>query len=137
MNSYTHSGKAAYLDTAKKAAHYCIANIPKSGIIPVDFRQPEKPALEDSCGACVIAGGLIELAGHVSEKEKQTYLRPAVKILKAITDTRTDWSRNCDAIVQNCTGAYHDSRHHFTMVYADYFYIEAVYKLNGTGIFMW
>ena len=44
---------------------------------------------------------------------------------------------DCDAVVQNCTGAYHDSRHHFTMVYADYFYIEAVYKLNRTGIFMW
>ena len=118
-------------------AHYCISYIPVSGIIPVDFRQPEKPALEDSCGACVIAGGLIELADCVPENEKQVYLRPAVKILKAITDTRTDWSRHCDAIVQNCTGAYHDSRHHFTMVYADYFYIEAIYKLNGTGIRIW
>ena len=106
VNSYTNSGKEEYLDTAKRVAHYCIANIPESGIIPVDFRQPEKPALEDSCGACVIAGGLIELADCVPENEKQVYLRPAVKILKAITDTRTDWSRHCDAIVQNCTGAY-------------------------------
>lgn len=137
VNSYINSGKEEYLDTAKRVAHYCIANIPESGIIPVDFRQPEKPALEDSCGACVIAGGLIELADCVPENEKQVYLRPAVKILKAITDTRTDWSRHCDAIVQNCTGAYHDSRHHFTMVYADYFYIEAIYKLNGTGIRIW
>ena len=36
-----------------------------------------------------------------------------------------------------CTGAYHDSRHHFTMVYADYYFIEALYKLTGTGILLW
>lgn len=137
VNSYTNSGKEEYLDTAKKVAHYCIANIPENGIIPVDFRQPAEPMLEDSCGACVIAGGLIELANYVPDTEKKIYLRPAVKILKAITDMRADWGKNCDAIVQNCSAAYHDNRHHFTMVYADYFYIEAIYKLNHTGILLW
>lgn len=136
-NSYAHTGKQEYLDTAKRVAHYCIANIPQSGIIPVDFRQPEEPAWEDSCGACVIAGGLLELANHVPELEKDMYVRAAVKILKAIAETRADWSENCDAIVQNCSGAYHDKRHHFTMVYADYFFIEALYKLAGTGVLLW
>ena len=136
-NSYIHTGKQEYLDTAKNVAHYCIANIPESGIIPVDFRQPTQPAWEDSCGACIIAGGLLEVAKHVPELEKEMYIRAAVKILKAIVETRADWSKNCDAIVQNCTGAYHDSRHHFTMVYADYYFIEALYKLTGTGILLW
>lgn len=137
VNSYTNSGKQEYLDAAKKVARYCIANIPESCIIPIDFRQPREVMLEDSCGACVIAGGLIALAGYVKEDEKPDFLRPAMKILKAITRTRADWSRDCDAIVQGCSAAYHDSRHHFTMVYADYFYIEAIYKLNKVGIFMW
>ena len=137
VNSYTNSGKQEYLDTAKRVAHYCIANIPEDGIIPIDFRQPAQPALEDSCGACVIAGGLIELAKYVPDIEKAVYLRPAEKILKAITDTRADWSRDCDAIVQNCSAAYHDGRHHFTMVYADYFYIEAMHKLDGMEFLMW
>lgn len=137
VNSYTNTGKEEYLDTAKKVAHYCIANIPESGIIPIDFRQPAEPALEDSCGACVIAGGLIELAKYVEGTEKQIYLRPAVKLLKTITDTRVEWSRNCDAIVQNCSASYHDGGHHITMVYADYFYIEAIYKLNGIGGLLW
>ncbi len=137
VNSYANTGKKEYLDTAKRVAHYCIANILESGIIPVDFRQPDEPAWEDSCGACVIAGGLIELANNVPDTEKQVYLCPAVKILRTITETRADWSRDCDAIVQNCSAAYHDSRHHFTMVYADYFYIEAIYKLNHTGILLW
>lgn len=137
MISYLHTGKQEYLDTAKRAAHYCIANIPENGIIPVDFRQPKEPAWEDSCGACVIAGGLLEIAGNVPEPEKEMYQRAAVKILKAIDETRADYSKNCDAIVQNCSAAYHNPAHHFTMSYADYYFIEAIYKLKGTGELLW
>lgn len=137
INSYINTGKREYLDTAKKVAHYCIANIPESGHIPIDFRQPVVPALEDSCGACVIAGGFIELAKHVEGTKRQIYLRSAVKILKAITDTRAEWSRESDAIVRNCSTTYHEGGHHITMVYADYFYIEAIYKLGGIGTLLW
>lgn len=137
MISYIHTGKQEYLDTAKRVAHYCMANLPENGIIPVDFRQPKEPAYEDSCGACVIACGLLEIAGYVPEQEKGMYVRAAVKILKAIDESRADWSRDCDAIVQNCTAAYHSAEHHFTMSYADYFFLEAIYKLRGTGRFLW
>lgn len=135
--SYLHTGKQEYLDTAKKVAHYCMANIPESGIIPVDFMQPAEPVYEDSCGACVIAGGLLELAKCVPEPEKEAYLEAAVKILKAIDDKRADWGRGCDAIVQRCSSAYHSAVHHVTMSYADYYFVEAVYKIKGTGIMLW
>lgn len=136
-NSYANTGDTAYLDAAKRVAHYCIANLQEDGIVPVDYRQPDQPAWEDSCGACVIAGGLLELARFVPDNEKQLYVRPAVRILKAIAETRADWSEHCDAIVQNCTAAYHDERHHFPMVYADYFFIEALYKLAGAENLVW
>lgn len=135
--SYIHTGKQEYLDTAKKVAHYCMANIPESGIIPVDFRQPAEPKWEDSCGACIIASGLIELSKNVPEFEKEMYIKAAFKILKAIDEERSNWEQDCDAIVQNCSSAYHTEKHHITMVYADYFFIEAVYKLKGTGILLW
>lgn len=136
-NTYANTGDITYLDAAKRAAHYCIANLRADGIVPVDFRQPAQPDWEDSCGACVIAGGLLELARLVPDNEKQLYTRPAVKILRAIAETRADWSEHCDAIVQNCTAAYHDERHHFPMVYADYFFIEALYKLAGKENLIW
>lgn len=137
VNSYTNTGKQEYLETAKRVADYCIANIPENGIIPVDFRQPAEPAWEDSCGACVIAGGLLELSKYLPETEKDRYTSPAVKILKTLTADRADWSEKCDAIIQNCSGAYHAKEHHFTMVYADYYYIEAIYKLAGIGVPVW
>ena len=136
-NSYTHTGKKEYLEAARKVADYCIANLPESGIIPVDFRQPPEPAWEDSCAACVIACGLLEVARHVSDPEKEKYENAAAKILRAIAEKRADWTENCDAIVQNCTGAYHSPEHHFTMVYADYYFIEGLYKLAGIGRLLW
>ncbi len=135
--SYANTGKAAYLEAAERVARYCMANIPESGIIPVDFRQPGDAAWEDSCGACIIAGGFLELAKHVRKSAGEEYRDCAVRILKAIADTRADWSEGCDAIVQNCSASWHDSRHHFTMVYADYFLIEALYRLAGTDVRMW
>lgn len=135
--SYLHTGKQEYLDTAKRVAHYCIANIPESGILPIDFRQPQEPALEDACGACVIAGGLLEIARCVPESERRIYRRAAIKILKAIDQSRADWTEGCDAIVQNCSEAYHDSKHHITMSYADYYFIEAIYKIKEEGILLW
>lgn len=131
MVSYLHTGKEAYLQTAKKVAHYCMANIVDSGLIPVDFRQPSQPAWEDSCAAAIIAGGLLELAGCVPEAEQEMYRRAAFKILDTLYRERCDFSRDCDAIVQNCTGVYHADQHHFTMVYADYNFAEAVYRLKG------
>ncbi len=136
-NSYTHTGKKEYLEAARKVADYCIANLPESGIIPVDFKQPPEPAWEDSCAACVIACGLLEVARHLSDSEKEKYENAAVKILRAIAENRADWTENCDAIVQNCTGAYHSPEHHFTMVYADYYFIEGLYKLSGIGRLLW
>ena len=136
-NSYTHTGKKEYLEAARKVADYCIANLPESGILPVDFKQPPEPAWEDSCAACVIACGLLEVARHVSDSEKEKYENAAVKILRAIAENMADWTENCDAIVQNCTGAYHSPEHHFTMVYADYYFIEGLYKLAGIGRLLW
>jgi unsaturated chondroitin disaccharide hydrolase len=136
MISYIHTGDKRYLDTAVRIADYCLANIPDNGIIPIDFRQPAEPALEDSCGACIMAGGYLELARELGEKGK-VYLDAGKKILKAIAETRCDYSLDCDAFVQNCSVAYHSNDHHITMNYADYFFIEALHKLADIGSFYW
>jgi len=61
-----------------------------------------------------------------------------MRILKSIYEVRSDWSTSSDAIVLNCSTAYHDEKgRHINMVYADYFFIEAIYKLKGIGTFAW
>lgn len=140
--SYRHTGKKDYLASSVKVADYFTAHMPASGIIPIDFDQPEEPALEDSCGACAAASGLISLAGTLFEmpgrdKEAEKYLNAALRILTVLTERCADFDPGTDAIVQNCSGAYHSDDHHITMIYADYYYFEALLKLAGKGFFLW
>lgn len=133
--SYRHTGKKEYLHTAEKTADYCIASLPGSGIVPVDFRQPESPAWEDSCAAVILASGLLELSRYSDAPE--AYLRTAEKLLLTIARERADFGPGCDAVVQNCSASYHEERHHFPMIYADYFFTEALMKLKGAELPVW
>ncbi|WP_339233726.1 glycosyl hydrolase family 88 [Paenibacillus sp. FSL R5-0517] len=137
MMSYLHTGKEEYLHTAKRIAHYFIANIPENGIIPVDFRQPKEPAYEDSTAAAIAACGLIEVAKVVSEHEKDLYLGAAMKLLRTLDQQRTDWSTDCDCIVRNGSAAYHNPDHHQAIIYGDYYFIEAILKLKGVDLYFW
>lgn len=131
MISYFHTKKKEYFRAAKKVADYCLEHIPESGLVPVDFCQPEEIGWEDSCGAAVIAGGLLSVAQAMGDPEAEKYRFAAWKILNAIYEKRSDFGCGCDAIVQNCTAAYHDKEHHFPMNYADYYFVEGVYRLAG------
>lgn len=134
--SYIHTKKEAYLNTAKRVAHYFIANIPDNGIIPIDFRQPEEDIWEDSSAAAIAACGLIEIARHVEENEKKLYLNAALKLLKTLDQNRSNWTKECDNILDHCSEAYH-SRKHLSLIYADYFFMEAIFKLKENDIFLW
>lgn len=138
MMSYIHTGKEAYFDTAKKVARYFIDHIPENGIIPVDFKQPAEPAIEDSIAAACAACGLIEIAKRVDEDERSLYLDPALKMLKALDEMRCDYSENNDNFLENCTGSYHGGTdRHISLVYGDYYYMEALLKLKGDDLFIW
>lgn len=133
--SYMHTGKKEYLEAAQKIAAYFLSQIPEDGRIPVDFRQPAEPVWYDDIAAAVAACGLIELAGIVPEKEAE-YMEAAMKLLYVLDET-SDWSPETDGILQNCSAAYHRPVHNFNITYGDYYFLEAVLKLKGTGVFIW
>lgn len=137
MLSYIHTKEERYLATAKKVADYFIANIPDSKLIPVDFRQPPMPAYEDSTAAAIASCGLLELAKCVPEEERATYEDAALEMLKALADKRCNWDENVDNLVEKCTAAYHDADHEFSIIYGDYYFIEAIWKLMGKELFIW
>jgi unsaturated chondroitin disaccharide hydrolase len=137
MMSYIHTGKDEYLQTAKRIAHYFMANVPDNGIIPVDFRQPAEPRREDDTAAAIAACGLLEIAKAVGPYEKDVYVKAALRMLKALDASRSDWSRGTDAILQNGTGAYHSKTHHHAIIYGDYYFMEAIFKLKGNDLYLW
>lgn len=138
--SYKMTKNTGYLTTARMSADYFISKVPEAGIIPIDFDQPTVPALEDSCAAAIAACGLLELSALDYNIEESSYRKTAIRILKALHEYRADYGNRSEAILTHCSGAYHSpASHHITMVYADYFYIEALQKLvesTDTG-FIW
>lgn len=135
--SYKHTQKQEYLETAKKIASYFTAHIPADGLIPSDFCQPPEPHVQDDIGACAAACGLIELAGLVPEETGNGYLGAAVKMLRAIDEKSADWNPDTDGITLNGTAGYHLPGRNQNYIYADYYFIEAVLKLLGKGIYVW
>ena len=135
--SYIHTKEERYLATSKKVADYFIANIPASKLIPVDFRQPESPAYEDSTAAAIASCGLLELAKYVPENEKSKYEDAALEMLRALAEKRCNWDENVDNLVEKCTAAYHDAEHEFSIIYGDYYFIEVIWKLMGKEFFIW
>lgn len=136
--SYIHSGKQEYLDTAKKVAHYFIANLDETGVPAVDFRSPAGDEMKDSTAGCIAACGLIEIAKVVPEHEKALYLRAAMRILKGIDAHCCDYSDNEQSIVQKGTEAYFNKDGiHIPIIYGDYYFMEALTKLMGDDVLFW
>lgn len=133
--SFKHTGAVRYLAMAEKIAAYFIANIPESGQLPVDFRQPAEPAYHDDIAAAVAACGLLELAG-LNPAHAGRYSGAALRMLRVL-DASADWRPATDGILQNCSADYHGPLHNVNYTYGDYYLIEAVLKLTGKGVYLW
>lgn len=133
---YRLTGNSKFLDAAKRTADYVLRKIPKDRIVPIDFNQPADVGLEDSSAAAIIACGLLELAESCKCDE---YKVMAAELLRKLDTERANYGRQLEAIVQNCSDAYNEpDTHHKTLVYADYYYIEALRKLaHAKGSFIW
>jgi len=134
--SYIHTGKKEYLDTAKRIAHYFISCVCDDWLPKCDFRAPEEPVYYDtSAGACAVCG-LIELARILPEYESRLYLNAALNILKAMEKNFADWSEDTDFIMDKATTSYrYEQNTH--IIYADYYFAEAIYKLKGFDVLFW
>ena len=135
--SYRNTGRKEYLETSKKVADYFISCIKDDPVPKCDFRQPADEKLYDDAAGAIAASGLIELAGHLGEKEGKPYMDAALRILDAMDSRDADYTEAAPAILTKCTGSYHADDHHIAMNYADYFYIEAINKLLGSKLIFW
>lgn len=139
--SYRHTGDISFLNTAKQCAHYCIANLAVNDWLPlVDYRAPKEPVKFDSDAGIITACGLLEIAEHVGEYEKNFYMEAAYRILRACDQRFCNWNPAEDSIVDGGTTFYNDpsgKTSDMPIIYGDYFLIEAVLRLKGNMLFLW
>ena len=132
--SYLHTGKQEYLDTSCRVADYFIGQVKEDWIPRCDFCQPADDDLKDACAGAVAACGLLELARIT---ENPAYFDAAVEMLRALDARCADWSEAYPAILTNCTGSYHGNDHNIAMNYADFYFMEAILKLQGDPFLFW
>jgi len=143
--NYLHTGERKFLDTAKRIAHYVIANFAQNNWLPVvDFRSPPEAssctkAKYDSTAAMISACGLLELADHVEEYEKQLYIRSAQLLLAEGEKVFADWNTETDGIIGKGTSCYHciPQEIEVPIIYGDYFFVEAILLLLKKNFFIW
>lgn len=135
--SYLHTKNPDHLEAAEKIAAYFMAHIPQSGLIPVDFCQPEDVTLEDSTAAAIAACGLIELAKLSAGEKNQAYLDAAMKLLHTLAEKRCNWNEAEDDVLKKCTAAYHQDNPESSIIYGDYYFLEALMKLTGKELLIW
>ena len=140
--SYLHTKEERYLNAAKQVANYFIANCCDDWLPRVDFRAPSEPVMYDSTAGLCAACGMIELAKALPEHEGGMYMHAAVNILKAIEKNFADYNHDRDDLITHGTVLYpikpgQESVVHISIIYADYFFTEALLKLLGDEFLPW
>jgi len=130
---YRETGNAAFLDVARKAADTYLQRLPADYVPYWDFEAPgipEEP--RDASAAAVVASGLLELSSYIKDKEKAGhYFDAAIKMLESLSSLAYLSGEVNNAFLLHSTGHKpHGSEIDASIIYADYYYIEALIRLN-------
>lgn len=138
--AYHHTGKQAYLDAAKRVAHFFLAQLPEDHVPYWDFRAPQevRHIRDSSAGACA-ASGLLLLSDKVGSLEAASYRGAAVCILESLYRNYGSWDNgNEEGLILHGTGHYPNGQNiDVPLIYGDFFYVEGLARLRGKGPFYW
>lgn len=139
MNAYIHTREERYLTAAIHLADICVLELEKRSYeMPVDFMAPATDGRYDASAATIIASGLISLSDYIDGTEGEILLNAAKRLLKTTVDKYADWDVQTDGIIAGCANRYHDDRMYgMKIIFADYFFVEAVLKLQKKALFIW
>ncbi|AUC23607.1 glucuronyl hydrolase [Polaribacter sejongensis] len=131
--AYRETGEQAFLDTAIKLSDHYMERLPEDKIPYWDFDDPKIPnAPKDASAAGVAAAGMLELSTLVKdEKLKAKYYNAAVSYIKELSSDKYLSGDTNQALLLHSTGHLpHKSEIDVPIVYADYYYMEALVRLN-------
>lgn len=138
--AYRHLKDEKLLAGAKRVANFFIANLPEDMVAHWDFRveRNEDTPRDTSATACAVCG-LLELSELIGGIEGETYKEKAYQILRSLTDNYSNLDNDEDqAILFGAT--VHAPMNYgigVGLIYADYFYMEALSRLMGNKDIFW
>jgi unsaturated chondroitin disaccharide hydrolase len=132
--AYRFTRDARYLQAAQRVAHYFISALPDDHVPPWDFRAPNAAAEpRDTSAASCAASGLIDIAGQVTAEEAGLYRGAADRILRSLSANYSTLDRpDYQGILLGGTGHKPvESNVNVSLIYGDYYYLEALAKCVG------
>ncbi len=121
-----------FLDFACKVTDAYLRRLPDDYVPYWDFDDPAIPdAPRDASAACVVASALLELQAYVTPEKRDEYRDAAVKMLASLSSDEYRSGDKRHSFLDHSTG--HKpagSEIDAAIVYADYYYIEALLRLK-------
>lgn len=133
-NAYRFTNDKDFLYAAERVAHHFIASLQGQGVPPWDFRVPNPDAEpRDTSAAAIAASGLLELAALTTPEVGAVYRTAAERIVLALsTEYAAFQVHEHEGILFGGTGHKPaDTNINVSLIYGDYYYIEALAKLRG------
>lgn len=138
--SARYTKEERYILAAKRTAHFFLANVPDNGLPPYDFRAPweEGMGMDASASLCA-ADGMLELSLLLPEAEAAMYRDAAYRLLRRVDETCGAWDDPKEEGLMRFSTANFPRRTHVNVpiIYADFFFAEAVCKLRGKTDIFW
>jgi unsaturated chondroitin disaccharide hydrolase len=134
-NAYKYTGDPRYLDAAKRTAYFFVSQLPEDHVPHWDFRTGNSRQGEprDSSAGAIAASGMLEIAQHVPAAEKEWFQTEAEAIILSLTEGYGTWDLpEHQGILLHGTGHKPGGYNvDVSLIYGDYYYVEAVAKLAG------
>lgn len=129
---YRETQDPKYLDFVQRVTDVYLKRLPDDYIPYWDFDDPAIPyAPRDASAACVVASALLELSGYVSPEKGSTYREAALRMLESLSSDKYQCGKQKSAFLLHSTGHYpNGSEIDASIIYADYYYIEALLRLK-------
>jgi unsaturated chondroitin disaccharide hydrolase len=133
-NTYRYSREARYLEASRRIADFFLASVEEDGIPLWDFRvEPREGEPRDTSAASCAASGLLELSALLPGESGAGYREAAVRMLFALSDGYASWDDPAyEGLLREATGHKPDGKNvNVSLIYGDYFFVEALAKLSG------
>ena len=129
---YRETKEARYLNFVQKVADVYLQRLPEDYIPYWDFDAPNIPdAPRDASAAAVVASALLELSTYVSADKGVEYRNAAVKMLETLSTDKYQSRARKPSFLLHSTGHWPaGSEIDASIIYADYYYIEALLRLK-------
>lgn len=131
--TYRETGIHEFLQTAVSMANIFIDRLPEDHVPYWDFDAPDIPnAPRDASAAAIAASALLELSGLVDdEDESKTFRETALNMLQSLSENYLSDGSNY-AVLNHSVGHFTaNSEVDVSIIYADYYYIEALLRARA------